>query len=83
MDTNDINSFLPTNGSRKCKATKYVRAKKSYANDENGYCRWWLHASGLDLGHASTVEPDGHIDELGDSVDFANAIRPAMWVSVE
>ncbi len=83
MDTNDINSFLPTNGSRKCKATKYVRAKKSYANDENGYCRWWLHASGLDLGHASTVEPDGHIDKLGDSVDFANAIRPAMWVSVE
>ncbi len=83
MDMNDINSFLPTNGSRKCKATRYVRAKTNFANEENGNCRWWLQASGLDSGHASTVEPDGFIDELGDSIYFANAIRPVMWVSVE
>lgn len=51
---------------------------------ENGGCWWWLRSPGSHDNYAADVDYGGDIDSYGsDKVYGINAIRPAMWVSID
>lgn len=51
---------------------------------ENGGCWWWLRSPGSMNSYAADVDYGGDIDSYGsDKYEGINAIRPAMWVSID
>ncbi len=51
---------------------------------ENGGCWWWLRSPGSHDHYAADVDYGGDIDSYGsDKYNGINAIRPAMWVSID
>lgn len=94
-DTNDAvfllsipeaQQYFKNDSERECQATKYLAQKaagnrQSMARVFNDNTCWWsLRTSGSSLQNAAGVTSGGTIHNGGDSVQYANCIRPAIRV---
>ncbi len=69
---------------RKCEPTKYAVECGAYVDDADGGCWWWLRSPGSTQSYAANVNNDGSIYDYDIYVcNNKNAVRPAMWLSVE
>ena len=76
--------FFPNDRVRVCKPTEFAVANGAYVNGDTGNCWWWLRSPGFNPSYASFVDDDGAVSSYGGTVLInINAIRPALWVSLE
>ena len=73
LNSVEANLYFGSNSARACEVTAYCRAQGAA-----GTGRWWLRTPG------AYVSNDGTVNFGGRSVfSCVNAVRPAMWISLE
>ena len=76
--------FFPNDRVRTCKPTEFAVANGAYVDSDTGNCWWWLRSPGFNASYASFVDDDGAVSGYGGTVLIdVNAIRPALWISLE
>ena len=76
--------FFPNDRVRACKPTEFAVANGAYVDSDTGNCWWWLRSPGFNASYASFVDDDGAVSGYGGTVLIdVNAIRPALWISLE
>lgn len=79
----DAEEYFGSNEERKCEATVFAKENGVQTSPENRKCTWWLIAPGSNIKRAAKINRDGSIGYSGEIVTFPrNAVRPAMWISL-
>ncbi|MBR5659036.1 MAG: hypothetical protein IKX10_06520 [Lachnospiraceae bacterium] len=79
----DVYNWMAEDDARACQGTSYCYAKGAVKGDNYGTCWWWLRSPGSYPDSAAGVYNEGSIDDMGYKVTFEQAVRPAMWISLE
>lgn len=92
----EVNKYFTIDELWKCVPTEYTIAKgvrigvkidtdiKICSVDGKCICFWWLRSPGINRPYAACVNNYNGINEDGRYVNFdGNAVRPAMWITVE
>lgn len=81
LSLDEVEEYLPDNGSRRCEATDYAVKQNAYVNSGNG-CSWWLlRTPGETASKVMSINSDGTIDRDGGNVaSNRGTVRPALWV---
>ncbi len=85
LSINEAEKYFDYDSERKCKPTKYVVSRGVYVA-LNGHCPWRLLPHGNDYLFPARVDSYGKITYngwLSENNYFPDAIRPAMWISLE
>ena len=83
LSENEVEKYFDMNTTRQCKATTYAVAHGAYIEGEKGNCLWWIRSSGGDAFNALIVNIDGSINNNHAVDDYCEAVRPAMWISID
>lgn len=73
----EAEKYFTKDADRLCTATPYALSQGARED-----CRWWLRTPTYNLRVVSYVSGDGSISRYGDSINNAEAIRPAMWIDL-
>lgn|GEM_PF-1701089 len=79
----DVNNWIAEDDARACQGTSYCYAKGAVKGDNYGTCWWWLRSPGSNPDSAAGVYIEGGIDDKGIMYSSEEAVRPAMWISLE
>lgn len=79
----DVNNWIAEDDARACQGTSYCYAKGAVKGDSTGTCWWWLRSPGSNPDSAAGVYIGGGIDDMGSMYSYEEAVRPAMWISLE
>lgn len=80
----EAEKYFPTDDSRRCQMTKFVKASGVFTTDNGGdICRWWLRTPGYNQNRVACVGAAGQILPGGENIDIGDecCIRPAIWVA--
>ena len=85
----EAEKYFTSDEARKCVPTEYAISNGAYTSDSytkggKATCWWWLRSPGFNLYNAADVEVGGDVFENGGSAySGADAVRPAMWISID
>ena len=85
----EAEKYFTSDEARKCVPTEYAISNGAYTSDSytkggKATCWWWLRSPGFNLYNAADVEVGGDVSENGGSAySGADAVRPAMWISID
>ncbi len=83
LSINEMNKYFSSDSARECKSPAYADENGVFVVT-NGNCMWWLRSPGLIQDFAAIVDGRGAVFEDGLTVKFvSNAVRPALWISLE
>ena len=90
LSINEVEKYFNSDEARKCAPTAYAKAQGASTSDTfktpsgAATCWWWLRSPGDDQSSAAYVYFGGDVFELGNYVfSGLNAVRPAMWISID
>lgn len=90
LSINEVEKYFNSDEARKCAPTAYAKAQGASTNDTcktpsgAATCWWWLRSPGDDQSSAAYVYFGGDVFELGNYVfSGLNAVRPAMWITID
>ncbi|MBQ5969750.1 MAG: protein kinase [Clostridia bacterium] len=89
LNADEAAMYFKSNPARVCLPTKFALAQRVWVSDEGedagtGACWWWLRLSQKVSHYAPYVDDDGRINVEGDFANYeGNAVRPAMWVTLD
>ena len=85
----EAEKYFTSDEARKCVPTEYAISNGAYTSDSytkggKATCWWWLRSPGFNLYNAADVEVGGDVSEDGGSAySSADAVRPAMWITID
>ena len=85
----EAEKYFTSDEARECVPTEYAISNgactsDSYTKGGKATCWWWLRSPGYDQYDAAGVHVDGDVHELGLCVSGGgDAVRPAMWISID
>ena len=79
----EAEKYFPTDESRRCLMTKFVKASGVWTNTGDT-CRWWLRTPSYNQNRMACVGTAGQILTGGDNIDIGDTecIRPAIWIAL-
>lgn len=89
LGINEVNQYFDSDEARRCASTAYAEANGAwtagnYTKDGEATCWWWLRSSGYLQDMAASVDGDGFVYFIGNSVNFATGcVRPALWINLD
>ncbi len=82
LSISEVKRHFSSNTARQCMPTAYAKAQGCYAN--SGFCWWRLRSPGSYSLSAAGVHANGAVSDYGLDVDyFDDAVRPALWISLD
>ncbi len=86
LSISEAEKYFSSDDDRICSSTKYAKAQGVYNSNNN--CYWWLRSPADKQNSAVYVATDGYLflytyDNANKVNDGNNAVRPAMWVTLE
>ena len=83
LSITEVNKYFSSDSAWQCRGTAYCYAQGAYKAG-NGNCWWWLRSPGYTQSSAANVYDGGDVNEIGNNVFLDNnAVRPAMWISID
>ena len=73
----EAEKYFSKDEDRECKLTVYAEAKST------GSGLWRLRSPGYDTSFAAHVHDDGRVCRVGNSVNYDDAVRPALWIDLK
>lgn len=84
LSITEANKYFSSDSAGQCEPTDYAVANGAYVDSDNGNCSWWLRSPGDGQLSAAYVGHNGFVYDYGRDVsNDSNAVRPAMWLSIE
>ena len=91
LSITEANQYFTSKEARKCAPTDYAiaqgaRTKDNYKVGDRATCWWWLRSPGTGEVYAvaAGISIDGHVYDYGHVVNNdGDAVRPAMWITLE
>ena len=80
LSITEVNKYFSSDSARQCQGTAYCYAQGALKSSE-GFC-WWLRSPGCNPIHAAYVH-DGSVYNYGGTVYYGEAVRPALWVTLD
>ena len=80
LSTEEAQVYFENELMRRCDTTDYLRNK---TEEKSELSRWWLRSTGISRNSAPVVSYGGAVIGNGMLVDKYNAVRPAIWVSLD
>lgn len=82
LSIQEVEKYFSSDGDRKTEPTAYALETGVYEMDSCS--RWWLRSPGNSSNFAASVNSAGFVDYYGNYIfTGSNAVRPAMWISIE
>lgn len=93
LSVDEVNTYYPFDGNKKCEPTEYAKARGSYVANYQynmGMTLWWLRTPGVSSNLASYVFDGGGVSGCfssdqrggGDVALSYLSVRPAIWMSL-
>jgi hypothetical protein len=85
LDVDEVNKYLVDSLEYKALCSWHLLEKIDDLYRRDDACFWRIRSPGYKESYAGIIRPDGRMDIIGDSVgnSYTNAVRPAMWVSID